>query len=98
MKHHDPARPIGKCKGCCLNFRTYCMAGLQPAAAWDGRRCKHYGDARRLEEMLHPPVLAGAALARLRRRERAVVAATAPHFNGVLSPNAMAGLARRQGR
>ena len=98
MKHHDPRRPIGKCKGCCLNFRTLCAAGLEPKAQWDTGRCTHYGDARLL---LTPPDRVeptGAKLARARRKAKADESAGQPHYDGMLDPARLSGRSRRNHR
>jgi len=97
MKHHDPLRPIGKCKGCCLNLRVSCAAHLRPKSAWAKGRCKHYNDQQLLAASRDPQALTGAALARRRRKARAEQAATEPHYNGVLDPGKMAGRAKRKG-
>lgn len=98
MKHRDPLRPIGKCKGCCLNFKTHCKAGLAPKATWDHSRCKHYGDMAMLQAMAAVSPPEGAHLAKLRRKARASATAAEPHYNGVLDPGKMAGYAKRHGR
>ena len=97
MKHHDALRPIGKCKGCCLNRKARCAAGLAPKAQWDHGRCKYYGDEALLAELLKRPSPSGAKLARLKRRAKAVEKASQPHYNGVLDPGKMTGRARRAG-
>ena len=97
MKHHDALRPIGKCKGCCLNRKTSCAAGLEPKAQWDHGKCKHFNDFELLEKISSQPPPTGAKLARLRRQGRADLDATYPHHNGVLDPGKMAGRARRHG-
>jgi hypothetical protein len=98
MKHHDALRPIGKCKGCPLNFKTRCAAALAPKAQWDRGRCKHYGDKALLEEVLSKPVPGGAKRARRIRQAKAIAKATGPHYNGVLDPGKMAGRVRRSKR
>jgi hypothetical protein len=98
MKHHDACRPIGKCKGCCLNLRTVCAAGLLPKDQWRHGRCNRYGDAALLAELRDRPGPSGAKLAYLKRRQRAVLTLTEPHYNGVLDPGKMAGRAKRQAR
>jgi hypothetical protein len=95
MKHRDALRPIGKCKGCCLNFKTHCRAGLEPKATWDRGRCKHYGDWDLLERLQRAPAPEGAKLARRRRQQLARQAATEPHHNAVLDPGKMAGRDKR---
>jgi len=97
MKHHDLHRPIGKCKGCCLNLKASCAAGMLPKDAWARGRCRHYGDAELLEAIQQRPAPTGAELARLRRKAVAAREATKPHYNGVLDPSKMAGVARRRG-
>ena len=98
MKHHDPRRPIGKCKGCCLNFKASCAGGFLPEERWNGRRCKHYGDAELLEQVLSRPEPTGARRARVARKGKAAAMATEPHYNGVLDPGKLAGRAKRHGR
>ena len=95
MKHHDVRRPIGKCKGCCLNFKTVCLAELKPREVWSRGRCKHYGDRDLLQRALSRPVPSGTSLARLQRKAIALQTATVPHYNGVLDPGKMAGRSKR---
>jgi len=96
MKHHDAYRPVGKCKGCCLNQKRRCAAGLRPKAQWDHGKCRHYDDQALLAEIERMPSPTGAKLARLRRKARAEQMATEPHWNGVLDPGKMAGRTRRR--
>jgi len=84
MKHHDAARPIGKCKGCCLNMKTFCAAGLQPKAEWARKRCRQFNDRAVLEAYRSSAPPEGAKAAKLRRRSRATTAATEPHHNGLV--------------
>jgi hypothetical protein len=98
MKHRVPDRPIGKCKGCCVNSKFRCLGGFQPKEMWRHGRCKHYGDAGLLEAILSKPQPTGAKLAYLERKARATLTATVPHYNGVLDPGKMAGRAKRQAR
>jgi len=95
MKSPHSPRPIGKCKGCCLNYKKFCKAGLFPKAEWNKGRCKHYNDKELLEKILIAPAPTGARAARLKRKARAASAATEPHHNGVLDPGKMAGRAKR---
>lgn len=96
MKHHDPHRPIGKCKGCCLNLKASCAAGFRPKAEWDHGKCRHFDDQALLAEILSRPAPNGAKLARLHRKAKAERTATEPHYNGVLDPGKMAGRAKRR--
>jgi len=97
MKHHDARRPIGKCKGCCLNQRTVCLAGLEPKKVWDRRSCRHYNNAELLAELASGGgAPSGAELARMRRKAKADRTATEPHYNGVLDPGKMAGRAKKR--
>ena len=86
MKHHANGRPIGKCKGCCLNLRRLCAAGLEPKTVWSRGRCGRYNDQALLAACLEagPPV--GAKAAKHRRRRQAIRKHTEPHHNGVGSP------------
>lgn len=45
-------KPIGKCKGCPLNFRTACAIHSSPSEMWAKGRCKDYGKEELLEEHL----------------------------------------------
>ena len=96
MKHRSPGRPIGKCKGCCLNLRTACAAGLEPKVQWDRHRCKFYNDEQLLAKAQDAPPPTGTKLARLQRKARAQEASSAPHYNGVLDPGKMAGRLKRR--
>lgn len=98
MKHHATGRPIGKCKGCCLNMRTFCAAGLDPKTEWSRGRCRSCNDQALLEAYLHPAPLTGAKASKARRRSRAVAAGTEPHHNGVVFTPARSrsGLSRRR--
>jgi hypothetical protein len=84
MKHHSADRPIGKCKGCCLNMRTFCAAGLQPKAEWSRRRCRKWNDQAALEAFLNPVPPEGAKAAKLERRAKAAAMQTEPHHNGLV--------------
>jgi hypothetical protein len=84
MKHHSSGRPIGKCKGCCLNLKRICAAGLDPKSQWKKGRCRDFGDSRMLEAFLHPAAPTGAKAARLQRKARALVGGTQPHHDGQL--------------
>jgi hypothetical protein len=95
MKHHDALRPIARCKGCCLNQKTRCAAGLHPKERWAHGRCKHYDDKALLAEILRRPEPSGAKQARLVRQAKAVANATQPHYNGSVDPEKMAIQARR---
>ncbi len=86
MKHHVAGRPIGKCKGCCLNMRSFCAAGLEPKSEWSRGRCRSWGDGILLEAFYRPAEPTGGKAAKLARRARAVQAATAAHRNGRISP------------
>lgn len=94
MKHHATGRPIGKCKGCCLNFRRVCAAGVDPKEQWSGGRCASYDDRELLDQCLNPAPVTGAKAAKLKRRARAIAADTMPHFDGqVFVPARTAGRA-----
>jgi len=86
MKHHAAGRPVGKCKGCCLNMRTMCAAGLDPKSEWDRGRCRGHNDASVLEAYYQPVPPTGAKFAKLARRTRAVARATRSRQNGRVSP------------
>ncbi len=95
MKHHSTGRPIGKCKGCCLNLRTSCAAGLDPKTEWARGRCRSCNDQAVLEAYRNPPPLTGAKAAKVQRRVRAVETAGEPHHNGVVFAPARGGASHR---
>ncbi len=82
MKHHSVGRPVGKCKGCCLNMRTSCAAGVDPKFSWEKGRCKSMDDRALLAVFMNPLPATGAKAAKLERKARAVLAAAQPHYNG----------------
>ncbi len=82
MKHHPGDRPVGKCKGCCLNMRTFCAAGLEPKTEWSRGNCRSRDDRSILEAYLHPTPVTGAKAARQQRRTKASRMNTEPHYNG----------------
>jgi len=86
MKHQQHCRPIGKCRGCELNMRTFCAAGLEPKAEWDRGRCR---SRNRLfsDTASFVPVLAGAKAAKQQRRLKATQLATKSHFDGFAAPS-----------
>ena len=98
MKHHDAFRPIGKCSNCCLNLRTQCAAGLQPKRQWRHDKCRRYDDHDLLAELTCLPEPTGAALAKAKRQAKAAEMAAEPHYNGVVDPWKMAGVAKRTRR
>ncbi len=83
MKHHDSLRPIGKCKGCSLNLRRTCAAGLEPKAQWAKGRCACFGKLEMLAET-NRFTLSGAKFSRLLRRSQALQATGTPRRNGRL--------------
>ncbi len=85
MKHHAKGRPIGKCKGCRLNLRTTCAAGVEPLLAWSRGTCRHWNDLTALERYQSPQLLTGARKAKLIRRVKAEQNRTVPHFNGQIA-------------
>ncbi|HUU59637.1 MAG TPA: hypothetical protein VMZ50_08840 [Phycisphaerae bacterium] len=95
MKHHDAGRPIGKCKGCCLNLRTYCAAGLSPKLLWSRGRCAHYGDNDLLQAVESRGGPEGATLARRQRQAKAGLAGTVPHYDGQFDAVKLAGRIKR---
>jgi hypothetical protein len=84
MKHRCPERPIGKCKGCCLNARTRCAASLEPREEWGHGKCRHFNDYALRDAIETAPRPTGAHLAKLQRRNRALQVAAGPHYNGML--------------
>ena len=81
MKRHGSRRPIGKCRGCELNMRTFCAAGLEPYAEWDAGRCRFRN--RSLSEVASSRLVpVGAKVAKERRRARATMLATKSHADG----------------
>lgn len=97
MKHHATGRPIGKCKACCLNMRTFCAAGLDPKSEWSRHKCTSRDDQALLEAYFHPDPVTGAKAAKQRRRAIATTAASEPHHDGVVFAPAR-GSARRPRR
>ena len=82
MKHHAKGRPIGKCKGCCLNFRRLCAADLEPTAEWSRGRCRARNDPSYLDRFYRSTPSVGAEAAREARRARAAATKTEPHYDG----------------
>jgi len=95
MKLRRRTRPIGKCKGCCLNLRTCCAAGLEPKAEWDHGPCRMWNDESLLERFLASKSPTGAQAARRARRTRAAQSRTVPHYDGVVFTPARGGPAAR---
>jgi len=94
MKHHDVRRPVGKCKGCCLNLKTVCAGELEPETQWSKGRCRYFGNLQLLEAFINRPQPTGAKLARLVRKAKARAMACEPHYNGVLHPAKFSGTRR----
>lgn len=84
MKHRCPERPIGKCRGCCLNAKSNCMAGLEPREEWERGKCRHFNDLTLMDAIETAPPPTGAHLAKLQRKTRALQAGAEPHYNGML--------------
>jgi len=84
MKHHSADRPIGKCKGCLLNMRTLCAAGLAPKEEWARGRCRKLNDQAALEAYLAAAPPEGAKAAKAARRTKAAQMQTEPHHNGLV--------------
>jgi len=84
MKHHQWGRPVGKCKGCCLNRRTFCAAGVDPKTEWDRGRCRSLNDQDLLEAFRAAEPAQGAKAAKLVRRARAAQTRSEMHHNGLV--------------
>ena len=84
MKHHAKGRPVGKCKGCCLNLRTFCAGGHEPKTQWSRGRCANVNDEFLLEKYYQAVELTGAKRAREVRRAKAVQTAGVTRMNGQL--------------
>jgi len=80
MSRHVGGKPISKCKGCCLNMRTFCAAGLEPRQEWSKGTCKVRNNYSILENYLHDiaPITLNI---QQRRRVGSVKMKTAPHYN-----------------
>ena len=83
MKQSSGGKPIGKCKGCCLNMRTFCAAGLDPKLVWAQGYCKERNNYSVLQNYLHAVGPAGSTGAKS-RRIAAVKMKTAPHYNEIV--------------
>ena len=95
MKLRRRPRPIGKCKGCCLNLRTLCAAGLEPKAEWDHGPCRFWNDESLLERFLASKSPTGAEAARRTRRAKAASTKSVPHYDGVVFTPARQGSATK---
>jgi len=84
MKGRDKCRPTGKCKGCCLNMRTFCAGDLQPKVEWARGRCRHWNDQAMLDKYYHPTPPTGAKAARRARQAAAAKTRTEPHYDGLV--------------
>ena len=95
MKHHVKERPIGKCKGCCLNGRMFCAAGLEPKGRWSQGRCHRRHDGSLLERFYRPMPLTGAKASHQARRVAAARNGPVPHHDGrMLVPMRLGGTVR----
>ena len=76
---------VPKCRGCELNRRSFCAAGLEPYTEWDGGRCRlrNCGLAEVISSRFVP---VGARAAKEQRRARATVLATKSHADGFAVP------------
>lgn len=88
MKHHAFGRPIGKCKGCVLNLRRTCAAGVDPRGQWVRGHCALANNTSQLEAYLFPAPPIGAKAAKLARKAR--TSARIGRVNGFVSPGGIA--------
>lgn len=79
-------KPVRECVGCALNLGNRCAVFRHPAVQWRHGKCEGFNNARlisRYEKMLNPE---GALARKLQRRERARLAHTVDHRDGVKEP------------
>lgn len=77
------AKPVRECKDCALNLGNRCAVFHHPAVQWRRRKCEGYNNPEyiaRYERVLHAD---GAKARRLARQERAKLARTVDHRDGV---------------
>lgn len=76
-------KPVKECKGCALNLGKQCGVFEHPMLEWKHRTCKGYNNPvliAQYEKMTHPE---GARRRKLSRVERAKLAHTETHKDGV---------------
>lgn len=76
-------KPVKECKGCALNLGKQCGVFEHPVLQWKHRTCKGYNQPdliARYEKMQNPE---GARRRKLNRAERAKLAHTLTHKDGV---------------
>ena len=86
MRHRSSVHPIGKCKGCGLNFRTYCGIFDNPMEMWKKGKCSGFMNQDLLKEYLAERETPSAQTPKLIRREVAKKKATEPHHQGMEKP------------
>lgn len=76
-------KPVRDCRGCALNLVKRCAVFQHPVLQWKHRRCEGYNNPdlmARYERLQHPD---GAHGRKKQRAERAKLAHTMPHYDGV---------------
>ena len=76
-------KPVKECHGCALNLLKRCAVFEHPVLKWKHRRCEGYNDPEmieRYERMQHPE---GARERKKERAEKAKLAHTVTHRDGV---------------
>ncbi|OGG43342.1 MAG: hypothetical protein A3F84_24590 [Candidatus Handelsmanbacteria bacterium RIFCSPLOWO2_12_FULL_64_10] len=86
MRHRNARRPVGKCKGCGLNFRTFCGKFENPKEMWVTGRCKGFMNEALLQEYLREAETPHLVTSKMVRQEVARLRATEPHYQGKERP------------
>ena len=86
MRHRNSRHPIGRCKGCGLNFRTFCGKFENPGKMWGKGKCNGFMDGDLLREYLEETSLEQAVTSKRIRKEVAKLRATEPHHQGMWRP------------
>jgi len=79
-------KPVKQCLGCALNLGKRCGVFEHPILKWKGRHCEAYNSPEfieKYEQMQHPQ---GAKARKRERAERAKIAHTEDHHDGVKPP------------
>jgi hypothetical protein len=76
-------KPVRQCTGCVLNLGKNCAIFLHPSLKWKNRKCEGYNNPLYIEHYEKTLKPEGARARKLKRIERAKVAKTTRHADGV---------------
>ena len=86
MHSRHSVKPVGKCKGCPLNFKKRCGVFENPGEMWAKGKCSGYKNQALVDAFNDEAAENTSDAAREARRQRAESMKSEPHHDGIVNP------------